>query len=119
LKDRLKSAVVLLAAGSPSGRISVIGGVTQDLVGRVKAGELVGFVASQVGGKGGGRPDMAMGGGTDVGALPTALASVRQWVDQRPCLPWGWMPAVCCVPCLFCAPGKLWPSSKAARFSKC
>jgi len=83
LKDRLKSAVVLLAAGAPDGRISVVGGVTSDLVDRVKAGELVGFVAGQIGGKGGGRPDMAMGGGTDTAALPAAIASVRQWVDER------------------------------------
>ena len=67
LKDRLKPAVVLLATGA-EGKISVVGGVTADLTGRVKAGDLVGFVAGQVGGKGGGRPDMAMGGGTDAAA---------------------------------------------------
>ncbi|MET0185058.1 MAG: alanine--tRNA ligase [Achromobacter sp.] len=83
IKNKLKSSVVLLAAGSPDGKISLVGGVTPDLVDRIKAGDLVGFVASQVGGKGGGRPDMAMGGGSDVAALPAAIASVRQWVDER------------------------------------
>ena len=82
LKDRLKSAVVLLAAGT-DGKISLVGGVTADLTGRVKAGDLVGFVAGQVGGKGGGRPDMAMGGGTDLKALPAAVASVQTWLDER------------------------------------
>ncbi len=83
LKDKLKPAVVLLATGSADGKISVVGGVTADLTDRIKAGELVGFVAGQVGGKGGGRADMAMGGGTDVAALPAAIASVRKWVDER------------------------------------
>ncbi|WP_263913727.1 alanine--tRNA ligase [Achromobacter sp. 79A6] len=83
LKDRLKPAVVLLATGSADGKISVVGGVTADLTDRIKAGDLVGFVASQVGGKGGGRPDMAMGGGTDIAALPAAIASVQKWVDER------------------------------------
>jgi len=83
LKDRLKSAVVLLASAGGDGKISVVGGVTADLTGRVKAGDLVGFVAGQVGGKGGGRPDMAMGGGTDAQALPAAVASVSGWVDER------------------------------------
>ena len=83
LKDRLKSAVVLLAARSADGKISLVGGVTADLSGTIKAGDLVGFVAAQVGGKGGGRPDMAMGGGTDLAALPTALADVQAWVESR------------------------------------
>ena len=83
LKDHLKSAVVLLAARSADGKISIVGGVTADLAGRVKAGDLVGFVAGQIGGKGGGRPDMARGGGTDLAALPGALASVAGWVDAR------------------------------------
>ncbi|MBV7482372.1 alanine--tRNA ligase [Bordetella sp. BOR01] len=83
LKDRLKSAVVLLASAGGDGKISLVGGVTADLTGRVKAGDLVGFVAGQVGGKGGGRPDMAMGGGTDAQALPAAVASVPGWVDER------------------------------------
>jgi alanyl-tRNA synthetase len=83
LKDRLKSAVVLLAARSADGKISLVGGVTADLSGKIKAGDLVGFVATQVGGKGGGRPDMAMGGGTDLGALSGALASVKAWAESR------------------------------------
>ncbi|MFA7668773.1 MAG: alanine--tRNA ligase [Burkholderiaceae bacterium] len=82
LKDKLKSAVVLLAAVADN-KISLVGGVTADLVDRVKAGELVGMVAGQVGGKGGGRPDMAMGGGTDITALPDATASVEAWVRER------------------------------------
>jgi alanyl-tRNA synthetase len=82
LKDRLKSAVVLLAARSTDGKISLVGGVTADLSGKIKAGDLVGMVASQVGGKGGGRPDMAMGGGTDLAALPSALASVQAWAES-------------------------------------
>ncbi|WP_019938821.1 alanine--tRNA ligase [Bordetella sp. FB-8] len=82
LKDKLKSAVVLLAAGG-EGKISLAAGVTNDLTGKIKAGDLLGFVASQVGGKGGGRPDMAMGGGTDAKALPAAIASVHKWVDER------------------------------------
>jgi len=83
LKDRLKSAVVLLASAGGDGKISLVGGVTADLTSRVKAGDLVGFVAGQVGGKGGGRPDMAMGGGSDARALPAAVASVQGWVDER------------------------------------
>ncbi len=82
LKSKLKSAVVLLAAAD-EGKISLVAGVTPDLVGSVKAGELVGLVAGQVGGKGGGRPDMAMGGGSDAAALPQALAQVRGWVEQK------------------------------------
>ena len=83
LKDRLKSAVVLLAARSADGKISLVGGVTADWSSKIKAGDLVGFVAAQVGGKGGGRPDMAMGGGTDLASLQGALASVRAWVESR------------------------------------
>jgi len=83
LKDHLKSAVVLLAARSADGKISVVGGVTPDVATKVKAGDLVGFVAGQIGGKGGGRPDMAMGGGTDLAALPAALAGVAAWVESR------------------------------------
>ena len=83
LKDRLKSAVVLLAAQSADGKISLVAGVTADVTGKVKAGDLVGFVAGQIAGKGGGRPDMAMGGGTDAAALPAALASVPAWVEGR------------------------------------
>ena len=83
LKDKLKPAIVLLAARGADGKISVVGGVTQDLTGKAKAGELVGFVAGQIGGKGGGRPDMAMGGGTDAAALAGALDSVKAWVEGR------------------------------------
>jgi alanyl-tRNA synthetase len=83
LKDKLKPAVVLLAAGTADGKISVVGGVTADLTDRVKAGDLVGFVSSQVGGKGGGRSDMAMGGGNNLADLPAAIASVQQWVSER------------------------------------
>lgn len=82
LKDKLKSGVVLLAT-SVDGKISVVGGVTADLTGKVKAGDLVGYVAGRIGGKGGGRPDMAMGGGTDVAALADAVASVQGWVHER------------------------------------
>ncbi|WP_301116589.1 alanine--tRNA ligase [Pusillimonas sp. (ex Stolz et al. 2005)] len=82
LKDKLKSAVVLLATEA-EGKISLVAGVTSDLTGKVKAGELVGMVAGQVGGKGGGRPDMAMGGGSDVAALPGAIAQVHDWVLAR------------------------------------
>jgi alanyl-tRNA synthetase len=82
LKDKLKSAAVVLAA-SNDGKVSLIAGVTSDLTGRVKAGELVNHVAQQVGGKGGGRPDMAQAGGTDPSKLPQALESVRAWVAQR------------------------------------
>jgi len=83
LKDRLKSAVVLLAARSTDGKISLVGGVTADLSGKIKAGDLVGFVAGQIGGKGGGRPDMAMGGGTDLAALPGALSGVKGWLEAK------------------------------------
>ena len=65
------------------GKVSLIAGVTADLTGKVKAGELVNFVAQQVGGKGGGRPDMAQAGGTDAAALPAALASVTDWVGAK------------------------------------
>ena len=82
IKNTLKSAVVLLATGA-DGKISVVGGVTADLTDRIKAGDLVGFVSAQIGGKGGGRPDMAMGGGTDLASLPAAVASVQGWVDER------------------------------------
>ncbi|GAO36962.1 alanyl-tRNA synthetase [Sulfuricella sp. T08] len=82
LKDKLKSAAIVLAAVE-GGKVTLIAGVTQDLTARVKAGELVNFVAQQVGGKGGGRPDMAQAGGTDPAKLPAALASVRDWVAGR------------------------------------
>jgi alanyl-tRNA synthetase len=82
LKDRLKSAAIVLGAVN-DGKVSLIAGVTADLVGKVKAGELVNYVAQQVGGKGGGRPDMAQAGGTEPAKLPNALQSVRKWVEQR------------------------------------
>jgi alanyl-tRNA synthetase len=65
------------------GKVSLIAGVTADLTGKVKAGDLVNFVAQQVGGKGGGRPDMAQAGGTDPSQLGKALESVKSWVEQR------------------------------------
>jgi alanyl-tRNA synthetase len=82
LKDKLKSAAIVLAAAD-GGRVSLIAGVTADLTAKVKAGELVNYVAQQVGGKGGGRPDMAQAGGTEPSRLPDALASVRAWVEGR------------------------------------
>ena len=82
LRDKLGSAVVVL--GTVEGdKVTLIAGVTADQIGRVKAGELVGHVAGQVGGKGGGRPDMAQGGGTDPSKLDAALASVVAWVEAR------------------------------------
>jgi alanyl-tRNA synthetase len=82
LKDKLKSAAIVLAAVE-GGKVQLAAGVTADNIGRVKAGELVNFVAQQVGGKGGGKPDLAMAGGSDAAALPQALASVRGWVAER------------------------------------
>ena len=82
LKSKLKSAVIVLGAGEGD-KVHIAAGVTPDVVGKVKAGELVNMVALQVGGKGGGKPDMAMAGGTDAAALPQALASVHAWVAQR------------------------------------
>ncbi|HXR59197.1 MAG TPA: alanine--tRNA ligase [Burkholderiales bacterium] len=82
LKGRLKSAAIVLGAVS-DGKVALIAGVTADLVGKVKAGELVNFVAQQVGGKGGGRADMAQAGGTEPAKLNDALQSVRPWVEQR------------------------------------
>ncbi|UJB64012.1 alanine--tRNA ligase [Acidovorax sp. YS12] len=82
LKDKLKSAAIVLAAVEGD-KVQLAAGVTSDAVGRVKAGELVNFVASQVGGKGGGKPDMAMAGGTNAAALPQALAAVQGWVAER------------------------------------
>jgi len=82
LKDKLKTAAIVLAAVE-GGKVQLAAGVTADSVGRVKAGELVNFVAQQVGGKGGGKADLAMAGGTDAAALPAALASVAGWVGSR------------------------------------
>lgn len=80
LKNQLGSTIVVLATVA-DGKVSLIAGVSKDVTDRVKAGELVGMVAQQVGGKGGGRPDMAQAGGTDASALPAALASVKGWVS--------------------------------------
>jgi alanyl-tRNA synthetase len=82
LKDKLKSAAIVLGAVN-DGKVALIAGVTADTMARVRAGELVNFVAQQVGGKGGGKPDMAQAGGTQPGNLPAALLSVREWADQR------------------------------------
>ena len=82
LKDKLKTAAIVLAAVD-GGKVQLAAGVTADSVGKVKAGELVNFVAQQVGGKGGGKPDMAMAGGTDASGLPKALSSVQGWVAER------------------------------------
>ncbi|MBT9511455.1 MAG: alanine--tRNA ligase, partial [Acidovorax sp.] len=82
LKDKLKTAAIVLAAVDGD-KVQIAAGVTADSVGKVKAGELVNFVAQQVGGKGGGKPDMAMAGGTDASKLPAALASVTGWVTQQ------------------------------------
>jgi len=82
LKDKLKTAAIVLAAVDGD-KVQIAAGVTADSVGKLKAGELVNFVAQQVGGKGGGKPDMAMAGGTDASKLPAALASVQAWVADR------------------------------------
>jgi len=82
LKDKLKSGVIVLGAAN-DGKVSLIAGVTPDLTGKLKAGELVNHVARQVGGKGGGRPDMAQAGGTQPERLAGALASVKTWAEQR------------------------------------
>jgi alanyl-tRNA synthetase len=83
LKDKLKTAAVIVLAAVDGDKVNIAAGVTADTVGKVKAGELANFVAQQVGGKGGGKPDMAMAGGTDAAALPAALASVQAWVTER------------------------------------
>ncbi|MFD1709322.1 alanine--tRNA ligase [Ottowia sp. GY511] len=82
LKDKLGTAAIVLAAVDGD-KVQIAAGVTKDSVGKVKAGELVNFVAQQVGGKGGGKPDMAMAGGTDASGLPKALQSVQAWVAER------------------------------------
>ena len=82
LKDKLKSCALVLAS-SEGGKVTLIAGVSGDLTAKVKAGELVNFVAQQVGGKGGGRADMAQAGGSDPSKLPQALASVSEWVAER------------------------------------
>lgn len=82
LKNQLGSTIIVLATVT-EGKVSLIAGVSKDVTDRVKAGELIGMVAQQVGGKGGGRPDMAQAGGTDAAALPAALASVKGWVSAK------------------------------------
>jgi alanyl-tRNA synthetase len=82
MKDKLKTAAIVLASVA-DGKVTLIAGVTADATSKVKAGELVNFVAQQVGGKGGGRADMAQAGGTDPSALPAALAAVSAWVGER------------------------------------
>ncbi|EAC1434466.1 alanine--tRNA ligase [Escherichia coli] len=82
LKNQLGSTIIVLAT-VVEGKVSLIVGVSKDVTDRVKAGELIGMVAQQVGGKGGGRPDMAQAGGTDAAALPAALASVKGWVSAK------------------------------------
>ena len=82
LKDKLKSAAIVLASIN-DGKVSLAAGVTPDLIAKIKAGDLVNFVAQQVGGKGGGKPDMAMAGGTDASQLPKALSGVNDWVSSK------------------------------------
>jgi len=82
LKNKLKTAAIVLAAVD-GGKVQLAAGITADTVGRLKAGELVNFVAQQVGGKGGGKADLAMAGGTDTSRLAAALDSVRGWVAER------------------------------------
>jgi alanyl-tRNA synthetase len=82
LKNKLKTAAIVLASVG-DGKVQLAAGVTADATGRVKAGDLVNFVAQQVGGKGGGRADLAMAGGTDAAGLPAALASVAGWAEKR------------------------------------
>ena len=82
LKDKLKTAVIVLAAVDGQ-KVQIAAGVTADSTGRVKAGELASYVAAQVGGKGGGKADMAMAGGSDPSRLGAALASVSGWVEAR------------------------------------
>ena len=82
LKDKLKPCAIVLSTVE-DGKITLIAGVSTDLTHQIKAGELVNFVAQQVGGKGGGRPDMAQAGGTLPDQLPAALASVMGWVEKK------------------------------------
>jgi alanyl-tRNA synthetase len=83
LRDKLGASVVVLGSAEGADKLTLIAGVSKDLTGQVKAGELVGFVAGQVGGKGGGKPDLAQGGGTNVAGLDAALASVTGWVEAK------------------------------------
>jgi alanyl-tRNA synthetase len=83
LKSQLGSAVIVLGAAGADGKVTLIAGVTADATSKVKAGDVINFVAQQVGGRGGGRADMAQAGGTDAAALPAALQSVAGWVRDR------------------------------------
>ena len=83
LKDKLKSAVIVLASVVENDKVVIIAGVTQDQITRFKAGEIANYVAQQVGGRGGGRPDMAQAGGTEPAKLPAALDSVAEWLEGR------------------------------------
>ena len=83
LKDKLGSAVIVLASAQGSDKATILAGVTKDLTNKIKAGDVVNHVATQVGGKGGGRPDMAQAGGTDVEGLPAAMASVQGFVVTK------------------------------------
>ena len=82
LRDKLKSCALVLGTVA-DGKVSLIAAVAPDVTAKIKAGELANVVAAQVGGKGGGKPDLAMAGGTETGALPAALASVEPWVRSR------------------------------------
>jgi len=82
LRDKLGSGVLLLA-GTGGAEVLLIAMVTKDLVGRVQADKLLGQIAAQLGGRGGGKPDMAQGGGKDVAAVPQALAAARKWVEEH------------------------------------
>jgi alanyl-tRNA synthetase len=83
LKNKLKSAIIVLASVAADGKVALIVGVTPDQTARVKAGDLANFVAQQLGGRGGGRPDMAQAGGNDAAKLPAALASVNEWIHEK------------------------------------
>ena len=83
LKDKLGSAAIVLASVESDDKIQLVAGVTKNMVGKIKAGELVNFVAQQVGGKGGGRPDMASAGGNDPSKLDAALAQVQDWLKEK------------------------------------
>ncbi|KKM53425.1 hypothetical protein LCGC14_1554220, partial [marine sediment metagenome] len=82
LKNKLGTAAIVLSAINDD-KITIIAGVTKDITDKIRAGDLVGHVASQVGGKGGGRPDMAQGGGSEPQKLPAALASVSGWIESK------------------------------------
>ena len=75
--------MIVIAGAGEDGKVTLVAGVTADLVGRVKAGDLIGYIAAQVGGKGGGRPEFAQAGGTDLGAIAGALDSVLGWVQAK------------------------------------